>query len=591
MRADIMGSEIRLKKQKWVVAAKRADFQEIGKKFQIDPVIARIIRNRGLTELSQIERYLYGERKDLYDPHLLKDAGKGAEIIRKKIEMHKKIRIIGDYDIDGVEASYILIRALRRCGADVDVAIPDRMKDGYGINQNLIETAYEAGVDTILTCDNGIAAAEPIRMAKEMGMTVIVTDHHDIPKELAKADAVVNPKQSDCPYPFKGLCGAAVAFKFVQLLYEQMGIPVEEADEFLENVGFATVGDVMDLQDENRILVKIGLEMLNHTKNLGMRALILQNQLQPGELKAHHIGFRIGPCLNASGRLDTAQRSLRLLLSEDALEAGTLAAELVSLNEERKDMTALAVEDAKRVISENGMEKDKVLVVFLPDCHESLAGIVAGRIREQYDRPALVLTRGEESAKGSGRSVECYSMFEELKKCDDLLLKYGGHPMAAGFSLEEAKIPEFRRRLNENTTLTWEDLTPKVVIDVPMPVDYVSEGLIRQLDCLEPFGKGNEKPAFADHDLEICSAKIFGKNGSVVRLQLKSKHGTVRDAVYFGEPENLELSIAEKYGKVVAEAVMHGKRQPGVRMHFMYYPEINSYQGNESIQLRITGFC
>lgn len=590
MRADIMGSEIRLKKQKWVVAAKRADFQGIGKKFQIDPVIARIIRNRGLTELSQIERYLYGERKDLYDPHLLKDAGKGAEIIRKKIEMHKKIRIIGDYDIDGVEASYILIRALRRCGADVDVAIPDRMKDGYGINQNLIETAYEAGVDTILTCDNGIAAAEPIRMAKEMGMTVIVTDHHDIPKELAKADAVVNPKQSDCPYPFKGLCGAAVAFKFVQLLYEQMGIPVEEADEFLENVGFATVGDVMDLQDENRILVKIGLEMLNHTKNLGMRALILQNQLQPGELKAHHIGFRIGPCLNASGRLDTAQRSLRLLLSEDALEAGTLAAELVSLNEERKDMTALAVEDAKRVISENGMEKDKVLVVFLPDCHESLAGIVAGRIREQYDRPALVLTRGEESAKGSGRSVECYSMFEELKKCDDLLLKYGGHPMAAGFSLEEAKIPEFRRRLNENTTLTWEDLTPKVVIDVPMPVDYVSEGLIQQLDCLEPFGKGNEKPAFADHDLEICSARIFG-NGSVVQLQLKSKHGTVRDAVYFGEPENLELSIAEKYGKVAAEAVMHGKRQPGVRMHFMYYPEINSYQGNESIQLRITGFC
>lgn len=591
MRADIMGSEIRLKKQKWVVAAKRADFQGIGKKFQIDPVIARIIRNRGLTELSQIDRYLYGERKDLYDPHLLKDAGKGAEIIRKKIEMHKKIRIIGDYDIDGVEASYILIRALRRCGADVDVAIPDRMKDGYGINQNLIETAYEAGVDTILTCDNGIAAAEPIRMAKEMGMTVIVTDHHDIPKEPAQADAVVNPKQSDCPYPFKGLCGAAVAFKFVQLLYEQMGIPVEEADEFLENAGFATVGDVMDLQDENRILVKIGLKMLNHTKNLGMRALILQNQLQPGELKAHHIGFRIGPCLNASGRLDTAQRSLRLLLSEDALEAGTLAAELVSLNEERKDMTALAVEDAKRVISENGMEEDKVLVVFLPDCHESLAGIVAGRIREQYDRPALVLTRGEESAKGSGRSVECYSMFEELQKCDDLLLKYGGHPMAAGFSLEEAKIPEFRRRLNENTTLTWEDLTPKVVIDVPMPVDYVSEGLIQQIDCLEPFGKGNEKPVFADHDLEICSARIFGKNGNVVRLQLKSKHGTVRDAVYFGEPENLELSIAEKYGKVVAESVMHGKRQPGVRMHFMYYPEINSYQGNESIQLRITGFC
>ncbi len=587
-------------KEKWVVAAKSADFKGIGKRFGIDPVIARVIRNRGLTDLKDIDKYLNGTKEDLYDPHLLKDAEKGAGIIKEKILQKKKIRIIGDYDIDGVEASYILLKALRRCGALADVVIPDRMKDGYGINAHLIRQAAEDGVDTILTCDNGIAAVEPVQMAKDAGMTVVVTDHHDIPYEEVNGqiryipvngDAVINPKQADCPYPFKGLCGAAVAYKFVQVLYEKMGVDPAQADVFLENAGFATVGDVMDLQDENRILVKIGLEMLNHTKNPGMKALILQNGLRPGTLKAYHIGFKIGPCLNASGRLDTARRSLRLLLCEDELEAGKLAAELTVLNEERKDMTAMAVTEAKKVIEENGMEGDKVLVVFLPECHESLAGIVAGRLREAYCRPALVITRGEHGAKGSGRSTECYSMFDELSRCRDLFENFGGHPMAAGFSLKEENIAPLRKALNENTVMTGEDLIPKVVIDVPMPVDYITEELTDQLSLLEPFGKSNEKPVFADRNLLIRHARVLGKDRNVVRMELESANHRVIEGVYFGNPDDLRLSVAEKYGMVKAQELMEGKRMDDIRMHMTYYPDKNCYQGFETLQLKISGFC
>ncbi len=587
-------------KEKWVVAAKSADFKGIGKRFGIDPVIARVIRNRGLTDLKDIDKYLNGTKEDLYDPHLLKDAEKGAGIIKEKILQKKKIRIIGDYDIDGVEAAYILLKALRRCGALADVVIPDRMKDGYGINAHLIRQAAEDGVDTILTCDNGIAAVEPVQMAKDAGMTVVVTDHHDIPYEEVNGqiryipvngDAVINPKQADCPYPFKGLCGAAVAYKFVQVLYEKMGVDPAQADVFLENAGFATVGDVMDLQDENRILVKIGLEMLNHTKNPGMKALILQNGLRPGTLKAYHIGFKIGPCLNASGRLDTARRSLRLLLCEDELEAGKLAAELTALNEERKDMTAVAVTEAKKVIEENGMEGDKVLVVFLPECHESLAGIVAGRLREAYCRPALVITRGEHGAKGSGRSTECYSMFDELSRCRDLFENFGGHPMAAGFSLKEENIAPLRKALNENTVMTGEDLIPKVVIDVPMPVDYITEELTDQLSLLEPFGKSNEKPVFADRNLLIRHARVLGKDRNVVRMELESANHRVIEGVYFGNPDDLRLSVAEKYGMVKAQELMEGKRMDDIRMHMTYYPDKNCYQGFETLQLKISGFC
>lgn len=587
-------------KEKWVVAGKRADFQSIGQAFGIDPVVARIIRNRDLIELEDIRKYLSGGREDLHDPHLLKDADKGADIIKEKINQEKKIRIIGDYDIDGVQATYILLTGLKRCGAKVDTVIPDRIKDGYGINEELITRAVEDGIDTIITCDNGISAFEPIAKAKEMGLTVVVTDHHEVPMQeiggqmvqhRVVADAIINPKQQDCVYPFEGLCGAAVAYKFIQVLYEKMGIPETECDAFIENAGFATVGDVMSLVDENRILVKLGLSMLNQTKNLGMRALILQNKLSLGSIKAWHIGFKLGPCLNASGRLDTAKRALRLLLAENEIQAGALAAELTALNEERKDMTALAVAEAKRVIEADDMSEDKVLVVYLPDCHESLAGIVAGRLREAYHRPALVLTKGEQDIKGSARSIEEYSMYEELSRCSDLLLKYGGHPMAAGFSLLEEKIDTLRECLNVNCKLQEAELTPKLLIDVPMPVDYISKELIEQLELLEPFGKDNEKPVFADHNLEICSLAILGKERNVVRLKLKSQHGARIDGVYFGDPEKLRVSIAEKYDKVVADEVLAGNRDTGVQLHFSYYPETNSYQGMESIQIKITGFC
>lgn len=584
-------------REKWVVAAKRADFNAIGQRFGIDPVVARIMRNRGLTDENQMELYLRGTKEDLFDPHLLKDVDKAADIIKEKIEQGKKIRIIGDYDIDGIQATYILLKSLRRLGARVDTVIPDRIADGYGLNLHLVTQAGEAGVDTILTCDNGISAIEQIHRAKELGMTVIVTDHHEVPFEeetkreiFCGADAVVNPKQQTCSYPFSGLCGAAVAFKFVQVLYETMGLPVSEADEFMENAGFATVGDVMDLQGENRILVKLGLKMLNQTRNIGMKALILQNGLTPGTLKSYHIGFKIGPCLNASGRLDTAKLSLQLLLCENPAKAAVLAQQIVELNESRKLLTAQAVEEAEEVIAQQHYEQDRVFVIFLPNCHESLAGIVAGRIRENYHRPVLVITRSEEGAKGSGRSIEAYSMYEELCKCRNLLLKFGGHPMAAGFSLKEENIVPLRKALNENSTLTGEDLVPKVTIDVPMPVDYLYEELVEQLELLEPFGKGNEKPVFADRNLEIENLRVLGKEGRVIRMRLKSASGTSMDAVYFGDLENLRLSLEEKYGKVVAEDTVAGRCIHHASLHFIYYPEIDHYYSTPRLQLKITGF-
>ena len=585
-------------REKWVVSAKKADFQAIGQHFGIDQVVARIMRNRGLTDLREMELYLHGGREDLHDPHLLKDVEPAAQIIQGKITEQKKIRIIGDYDIDGIQSTYILYCALHRLGAVVDFVIPDRILDGYGLNEHLVTKAYADGIDTILTCDNGISAIEQIHLAKTLGMTVVVTDHHEVPftetergreEKRSEADAIVNPKQKDCPYPFKGLCGAAVAFKFVQVLYEKFGLEASEADCFIENAGFATVGDVMDLQGENRILVKLGLQMLNKTTNIGMKALIMQNKLQMGNLKGYDIGFRIGPCLNASGRLDTARLSLQLLLCESEPEAAVLAEEIVELNESRKLLTADAVKQAKEIASQEEYAKDRVLVIFLPDCHESLAGIVAGRIREAYHRPTLVITRSENGAKGSGRSIEAYSMYEELCKCQQYLTQFGGHPMAAGFSLKEEDIDAFRKALNEVCTLTDEDLIPKVVIDVPMPVSYITEGLVEQLNCLEPFGKGNEKPVFADRNLVIDSLRICGKEGRVLQMKLCDSRGYSIDAVYFGDPEDILLPLEEKYGKVVAQDTLAGRCIHHASLHFTYYPKIDTYYTTPRIKLTLTG--
>ena len=585
-------------KEKWVVSAKKADFQAIGQHFGIDPVLARIMRNRGLTDLQEMNLYLHGTRADLNDPHLLKDADLAAQILREKIKEKKRIWIIGDYDIDGIQSTYILYCALRRLGADADFVIPDRILDGYGLNEHLVTRASQDGIDTILTCDNGISAIDQIHLAKSLGMTVVVTDHHEVPftevdgvrrERVCEADAVVNPKQQACHYPFKKLCGAAVAFKLVQVLYEVFGLEVSEADCFIENAGFATVGDVMDLQGENRILVKLGLEMLNRTTNIGMKALILQNKLTMGAIKSHDIGFRIGPCLNASGRLDTARLSLKLLLCESETEAAVLAEEIVELNESRKLLTMHAVEQAKEIAQQEEYVNDRVLVIFLPDCHESLAGIVAGRIREAYYRPTLVVTRSEHGAKGSGRSIESYSMYEELCKCEEYLTQFGGHPMAAGFSLKEADIDAFRRKLNEVCTLTEEELRPKVVIDVPMPISYITERLVNQLGCLEPFGKGNEKPVFADRNLVIERLRICGKEGRVFQMKVRNAAGVSMDAVYFGDVEDLLLPLTEKYGKVVAQDTLAGRCVHEAALHFTYYPEMDHYYETPRIKLRLTG--
>ncbi|MGN0352801.1 MAG: single-stranded-DNA-specific exonuclease RecJ [Roseburia sp.] len=583
--------------EKWLVLNKGADFNGIGKKFHINPVTARIIRNREIIEEADIQKYLYGTLEELYDPYLLKDVVLLTDILKEKIKEKKKIRIIGDYDIDGVMSTYILREGIRACGGEVSTQIPDRMKDGYGINENLIQKAYEDGMDTILTCDNGISAISEIAYAKSLGLTVLVTDHHDIPfveedgkKQYCKsnADAIVNPKQEDCRYPFGELCGAAVAWKVMQVLYEKMGKSKEETYVFLENVAFATVGDVMDLTDENRILVREGLKRLRRTSNPGMKALIAQNKLEPEQITAYHIGFVLGPCINASGRLDTAKRSLELFLQQDAVKAAEIASELVELNIQRKDMTLEGVEEAAKIV-EKSMKKDKVLVIYLPKVHESLAGIIAGRIREQYHRPVFVLTRAEDGVKGSGRSIEEYSMYEEMCKCRELFTKFGGHPMAAGLSMPEENVERFRLRINELTELTEEDFIPKIRIDVPMPVTYVTTDLIREFDLLEPFGKGNTKPVFADRNLRIQRAWIVGKNQNVLRLNLQTEDGIGISAVYFGNIEDFRQYFVLKYGEQNWENALTGKKND-ICMSIIYYPDINCYQGMESVQIVIKNY-
>lgn len=557
---------------KWMLYAKKADFDGIAKEFHINPVTARIMRNRDVEGEEAIRRYLYGTKEDFYSPHLLKDADKAAEILESKAVQGKRIRIVGDYDIDGVCSTYILFKALKRIGAVADYEIPDRVKDGYGINEQIIEAAYSDGVDTILTCDNGISAVEQMRRAKELGMTVIITDHHDIAREngrdiLPEADAIVNPKQQECSYPWKEICGAVVAYKVIKVLYERYQIPDSEWEEMLEFAAIATVGDVMRLQDENRILVREGLMRIPRTKSAGLRKLVEKNKLDIEKLSAFHIGFVIGPCLNAGGRLQTAKMALSLLLSEDEEEADKLAKELKLLNDQRKDMTSQGTEQAAKQVEERYFN-DKVLVVYLEECHESLAGIIAGRLREKYHKPSIVLTRAEEGVKGSGRSIEGYHMFEALLEVKDLLTKFGGHPMAAGLSLPEDNVEAFRKALNDNAGLTEEDFIPKIWIDAAMPMEYVSEPLIRELEMLEPFGQGNEKPQFAQKGIHIRSAKVLGKNRNAVKLSMVTPRGVPMDGIVFTDGD----AFMEEMGM---------RRE----MDVIYYPGINDYNGRRTIQI------
>ncbi len=558
---------------RWMVYAKRADFQALARRFGISPVTARIIRNRGVVSEQEMERYLHGTVEHLHNPHQLKDIDRAAVFLQEKIAQGRKLRIVGDYDIDGICSTYLLLQGLRRCGADVDYQIPERIRDGYGINESIIRKAFEDGVDTIVTCDNGIAAIDQIRLAKELGLAVVVTDHHEVQRDgegnerLPPADAVVNPKQETCLYPYKDICGGVVAYKLVQVLYEVCGIPSRECADMLEFAAVATVGDVMPLKNENRIIVKWGLAQIARTKSLGLRCLVDACGLDPEHLTAYHIGFVVGPCLNASGRLQTAKLALELLLSEDGPRSQKLAVKLRQLNEERKYLTQCGVEQAMCQVQEKYMD-DQVLVVYLPDCHESIAGIIAGRVREAWNRPALVLTRAEGCVKGSGRSIRAYHMFQKLCEVQDLLLKFGGHPMAAGFSLKEEDVGEFRRRLNEHAGLTPEDFIPEIWIDVPMPLEYITETLIKELRQLEPFGPGNEKPQFAQKNLHIRSARVLGKHRNAVRLSLATEQGYPMDGILFTQGDRFLEELGTQR-----------------TMDAVYYPEVNEYNGNRSLQI------
>lgn len=569
--------------EKWFVTMKKADFQAIGKKFHISPILARLIRNREVIGDEAVDFYLNGTIADLYDGMLMKDMDRAVEILAEKIREGARIRVIGDYDIDGVNATYILQEGLSQLGAIVDTDIPDRIKDGYGLNRQLIDRAIEAGVDTIITCDNGIAATEEIAYGKEKGLTIIVTDHHEIPflevgeeKEylIPQADAVVDPHRPDCEYPFKGLCGAAVAYKVVEALYEVLQRDVDDVDYLMENVAIATVGDVMDLCGENRVFVKQGLEMLKCTNNEGLKALIECTQIPVERLNAYHIGFVLGPCINASGRLDTAKRALELLCAKTRREAVMLAEDLKALNDSRKEMTEKGVAQAVEQIETTSLKEDKVLVVYLPECHESIAGIIAGRIRERYYRPVFVLTKGEEGVKGSGRSIEAYNMFEEMCKCRALFTKFGGHKLAAGLSLEEENVPRFRQVMNELANLTEEDLVEKVSIDMQLPLSYVTEELVEELELLEPFGKGNTKPLFAERNLKVIQPRIIGKNQNVLKFQVEDQYGTRMDAIYFGDVRACLNTMEES-----------------PEMSFTYYPTVNEYMGRRTLQITVVNYC
>ena len=572
--------------EKWFVTMKKADFNGIAEKYQISPIIARLMRNRDVIGDDAIDFYLNGTVEDLYDGLLMKDMDRAVDILKEKIEEGKKIRVIGDYDIDGVNATYILQQGLAGLGADVDTDIPDRIKDGYGLNQMLIDRALEDDVDTIITCDNGIAAMNEIAYGKENGMTIVVTDHHEVPyleengeKKylLPPADAVVDPHRADCEYPFKGLCGAAVAYKLVEVLYRVSGKSEQEVEHLqeslMENVAIATIGDVMDLVGENRVFVKKGLELLKTTKNEGLHALMQCTGVDTANLNTYHIGFVLGPCINAGGRLDTAKRALELLNASNRREAVTLAADLKELNDSRKEMTEEGVEEAVRQIESSSWKDDQVLVVYLPKCHESIAGIIAGRIKERYYRPTFVLTRGETGVKGSGRSIEAYDMFAEMSRCRELFTKFGGHKLAAGLSLEEEKVEVFRKRINELADLTEEDLQMKVSIDMRLPFPYINEELIHELKILEPFGKGNGKPLFAESKLRVIQPRIFGKNRNVLKCRLEDQQGNQMEAVYFGEVEDCLQQMEKKQ-----------------IMSFTYYPTVNEYMGKRTIQLTIVNY-
>ena len=580
--------------EKWLLRNRKVDLKAMSDKYKISQLLCKLMVNRDITDDNIINSYINPVYENLHSPKTMKDIALAVDIIKRKIQENKKIRIIGDYDVDGIISVFILYTALKECGANVDYEIPDRIKDGYGINENIVKTAYDEDVDTIITCDNGISAIDQIQYAKNLGLTVIVTDHHDVPfvEEngvrtfiSSQADAIINPKQIECEYEFKSICGAGVAFKLMEVLYEELGMNKEECYKLIEFVAIATVCDVVDLIDENRIFVKNGLNMLNNTTNIGIKALKKASGLEDKEITAYHLGFVIGPCLNASGRLDSAKKGLELLLMENYEDAENLAQEIVDLNDARKDMTKEGVDRAINIIDSTEINNDKILVVYIPDIHESLAGIVAGRVKEKYNKPTIILTKSEEGVKGSARSIEEYNMFEGLLACKELLDKFGGHPMAAGLSLQEDKVDELRKELNNKCKLTDEDLTRKIMIDASLPLEYLNINLIKELDVLEPFGKGNAKPVFGVRDVKVTKAMLLGKDKNILKLRLLTNNNLTIDAMIFNDLENFENKVIEKYGNEGLDNLYNNN----ISMDFTFYPSINEWNGNKSIQIIVNG--
>lgn len=583
--------------EKWLLRNRKVDLKAMSDKYKISQLLCKLMVNRDITDDNIINSYINPVYENLHSPKTMKDIALAVNIIKRKIQENKKIRIIGDYDVDGIISVFILYTALKECGANVDYEIPDRIKDGYGINENIVKTASDEDIDTIITCDNGISAIDQIQYAKNLGLTVIVTDHHDVPfvEEngvrtfiSSQADAIINPKQIECEYEFKSICGAGVAFKLMEVLYEELGMNKEECYKLIEFVAIATVCDVVDLIDENRIFVKNGLNMLNNTTNIGIKALKKASGLEDKEITAYHLGFVIGPCLNASGRLDSAKKGLELLLMENYEEAENLAQEIVDLNDARKKMTKEGVDRAINIIDSTEIANDKILVVYIPDIHESLAGIVAGRIKEKYNKPTIILTKSEEGVKGSARSIEEYNMFEGLLACKELLDKFGGHPMAAGLSLQEDKVDELRKELNNKCKLTDEDLTRKIMIDASLPLEYLNINLIKELDVLEPFGKGNAKPVFGVRDVKVTKAMLLGKDKNILKLRLLTNNNLTIDAMIFNDLENFENKVIEKYGNEGLDN-LYNKFNNNISMDFTFYPSINEWNGNKSIQIIVNG--
>lgn len=590
-----------MKKERWRLYAKKADFAAISKAYGINQVTARIMRNRGVETKEEIESYLKGDLDYLSDPALMKDADKAASLLEAAIANNELIAISSDFDNDGIFSGLLLKEAIIELGGRAAIFTPNRVMEGYGVNSRIVEEANAKGASVLLTCDNGIAAFEAIEEAKKLGMTVIVTDHHEVPFEehdgkktylLPKADAIVDPKQEDCAYPFKSLCGTGVAYQLMTLLFRRMKRTMSRQEIFLQYTAIATVADVMELVGENRILVRKGLSYLNHTNHIGLRALMEVCGITPEQVRAYHIGFILGPCFNAAGRLDTIVHALALLKSKEYDQALALAGELWAMNEERKELTRVGTERAVELIEHATWKDEHVYLVYIKDCHESVAGIIAGRLRERYYRPVLVFTDASEEGqiKASGRSIDDYDMFTELSAFRSLFLRFGGHKMAAGLTMEKKNLETLRDGLNARCTLTQTQLMPLVMIDAAMPLGYISEEVIADLEKLEPFGRANEKPLFAQQHLSVLRLSRIGKNRNVVKMSVMGPEGIIMDALYFGDTDVFFDFLEEEYGRDNVAAALRGMRNT-IDIGVTYYPQINEFQGKRSLQIVIQNYC